>query len=100
MTLPAGPWSRGFRPAGDETEITKTRPVVRGLVQGDTLDSMEIERICLLPLADPGPIPSDVLGELVATLERGKAVVLCGTHEEAVDVASELIADMVGGEYA
>jgi hypothetical protein len=63
----------GRPPCGDHTQITKVRSVVRGLRAGDTLHSTDIERIWLLPLgADPGAVPFDVFGELVATLERGK----------------------------
>src|SRR3954449_980136 len=66
------PLSEGLPPCGSETEITRTRPIVRALTEQDTLETTDIERIWLLPLgADPGPIPPAVLGELVATLERG-----------------------------
>jgi hypothetical protein len=41
-----------------------------------------------------------MLGELVAALERGKTVVVCGTHEKAVNVACGLIVDMLGGGCA
>ena len=68
----------------------------RALTANETLQFEDIERIWLLPLgADPGPVPPNMIADLLTTLERGEAVVVCGTHEEAVDVAPDLICDMV-----